>query len=48
MIMMHHSRENGVHPESEESIFAAGNEEICPEEILPIPELSENADPLPY
>ena len=48
MLMMHHAKEYGVHPESEESIFASGNEEICREEILPVPELSENADPVPY
>lgn len=48
MVMMHHSRENGVNSESEESIFASGNEEIYPEEHAPVPELSPNSDPLPY
>jgi single-strand DNA-binding protein len=47
MVMMQHSRENGVHSDQEDPIFANGIESVCREDNSNLSELSETADLLP-
>lgn len=48
MVMLNYSRENGVHSDSEESIFVTGNEELCRENMDPLDELTLKTENLSF